>query len=144
MVDDKARTWRKPPFIASPVVRLLLALGVLGYLGWALATLPFDWERISDGLPRAARIFGGGFPPSFERFELLLTGFKESFQIALLATLLGVALSIPFAVMAARNIAPRRSIWWGEPSSSCRAVSTRSSWRFCSSRRSGLAPWPGS
>ena len=107
MVDDKARTWRKPPFIASPVVRLLLALGVLGYLGLALATLPFDWERISDGLPRAARIFGGGFPPSFERFELLLTGFKESFQIALLATLLGVALSIPFAVMAARNIAPR-------------------------------------
>ncbi|RQW70459.1 phosphonate ABC transporter, permease protein PhnE [Halomonas sp. YLB-10] len=107
MVNDKARTWRKPPFIASPVVRLLLVLGVLGYLGWALATLPFDWERISDGLPRAARIFGGGFPPSFERFELLLTGFKESFQIALLATLLGVALSIPFAVMAARNIAPR-------------------------------------
>ena len=35
-----------------------------------------------------------------------ITGFKESFQIAIMATLLGVLLSIPFAVMAARNIAP--------------------------------------
>ncbi|MGQ7248619.1 phosphonate ABC transporter, permease protein PhnE [Halomonas sp. V046] len=107
MATGPARTWRKPPFIASPWLRFALTVAVLGYLGWALATLPFDWGRISEGLPRAARIFGGGFPPSFERLELLATGFKESFQIALLATLLGVLLSIPFAVMAARNISPR-------------------------------------
>ena len=35
------------------------------------------------------------------------TGFKESFQIAFLATLLGVFLSIPIAVMAAKNVAPK-------------------------------------
>ncbi|SDM42867.1 phosphonate transport system permease protein [Franzmannia pantelleriensis] len=101
-----SRTWRKPPFIANPWLRYGLWLVVVVYLIWALGTLPFNWERISEGLPRAARIFGGGFPPSFERGGLLLTGFKESFQIAILATLLGVALSIPFAVMAARNVAP--------------------------------------
>lgn len=100
------RTWRKPPFIANPVVRYGLMVVALLYLVWAFGSLPFNWERISEGLPRAARIFGGGFPPSFERGGLLLTGFKESFQIAILATLLGVMLSIPFAVMAARNIAP--------------------------------------
>lgn len=105
--NSTARQWRKPHFIVSPWLRWGLILGVVAYLGWALATLPFDWERISQGIPRAARIFGGGFPPSFERYELLFSGFKESFQIALLATLLGVLLSIPFAVMAARNIAPR-------------------------------------
>ncbi|MCE9682047.1 phosphonate ABC transporter, permease protein PhnE [Halomonas alkalisoli] len=100
------RTWRKPSFIANPVLRYGLWLVVLVYLIWAFGSLPFNWERIAEGLPRAARIFGSGFPPSFERGGLLLTGFKESFQIAILATLLGVALSIPFAVMAARNIAP--------------------------------------
>lgn len=105
--NSAVRQWRKPHFIASPWLRWGLILGVAAYLSWALATLPFDWERISQGIPRAARIFGGGFPPSFERYELLFSGFKESFQIALLATLLGVLLSIPFAVMAARNIAPR-------------------------------------
>ncbi|WP_372613685.1 PhnE/PtxC family ABC transporter permease, partial [Halomonas sp.] len=100
------RTWRKPSFIANPLLRYGLLAVLVVYLVWAFGSLPFNWERISQGLPRAARIFGGGFPPSFERFDLLLTGFKESLQIAVLATLLGVLLSIPFAVMAARNVAP--------------------------------------
>lgn len=100
------RTWKKPPFIANPFIRYGIFIVAAIYLVWAFGSLPFNWARISEGLPRAARIFSGGFPPSFERFGLLLTGFKESFQIAILATLLGVLLSIPFAVMAARNIAP--------------------------------------
>jgi phosphonate transport system permease protein len=100
------RVWKKPPFIANPWVRYGLIAITLIYLYWAFSTLPFDWARISEGLPRAAKIFGGAFPPSFERASLLWTGFKESFQIAFLATLLGVFLSIPIAVMAARNVAP--------------------------------------
>ncbi|MDN3555870.1 phosphonate ABC transporter, permease protein PhnE [Halomonas maura] len=100
------RTWRKPPFIANPLLRYGLLVGLVAYLVWAFGSLPFNWERIGEGLPRAGRIFGGGFPPSFERYDLLLTGFKESLQIAVLATLLGVMLSVPFAVMAARNISP--------------------------------------
>lgn len=100
------RKWQRPPFIANPWLRYGLWLIVLFYLYWAFSTLPFNWTRIAEGLPRAARIFGGAFPPSFERGELMWTGFKESFQIAFMATLLGVLLSIPIAVMAARNVAP--------------------------------------
>jgi phosphonate transport system permease protein len=100
------RAWHKPPFIANPLLRYGVLALLATYLIWAFGSLQFNWERIADGWPRAGRIFGGGFPPSFERFDLLLTGFKESFQIAVLATLFGVMLSIPFAVMAARNIAP--------------------------------------
>ncbi|WP_235040740.1 phosphonate ABC transporter, permease protein PhnE [Vreelandella profundi] len=100
------RTWKKPPFIANPLLRYGLIIVAAVYLVWAFGSLPFNWARISEGLPRAARIFSGGFPPNLERYGLLITGFKESFQIAILATLLGVFLSIPFAVMAARNIAP--------------------------------------
>lgn len=107
------RKWKKPPFIENPIIRYgLLAVAVI-YFYWAFSTLPFDWARIAEGLPRAARIFGGGFPPSFERAGLLLSGFKESLQIAILATLLGVMLSIPFAVMAARNIAPKPIYFFG-------------------------------
>jgi phosphonate transport system permease protein len=101
------RVWKKPPFIANPWVRYGLIAAALTYLYWAFATLPFDWQRITEGLPRAAKIFGGAFPPSFERAGLLWTGFKESFQIAFLATLLGVFLSIPIAVMSAKNVAPK-------------------------------------
>ncbi|MDR5860338.1 phosphonate ABC transporter, permease protein PhnE [Halomonas eurihalina] len=104
--SDTPRTWRKPPFIANPLLRYGILAVTATYLVWAFATLPFNWQRIAEGLPRSARIFGGGFPPNFSRVDLLLTGFIESLQIAILATLLGVALSIPFAIMAARNIAP--------------------------------------
>lgn len=100
------RTWRRPAFIANPWLRYGIVVLVLAYLYWAFSTLPFNWTRISEGLPRAGRIFGGAFPPSFERGALLWTGFKESFQIAFLATFLGVLLSIPIAVMAAKNVAP--------------------------------------
>lgn len=100
------RVWKKPPFIANPWLRYGLLATLLVYLYWAFSTLPFDWDRIAEGLPRAGRIFGGSLPPSFERGGLLWTGFKESFQIAFLATLLGVSLSLPIAVMAARNVAP--------------------------------------
>ncbi|GGX62803.1 phosphonate ABC transporter, permease protein PhnE [Saccharospirillum salsuginis] len=101
------RTWKKPPFISNPVVRYSLMAGIAVYLYWAFSSLPFDWARIAEGLPRAGRIFGGAIPPNFERSDLLMKGFKESFQIAFLATLLGVSLSVPIAVMAAKNVAPK-------------------------------------
>lgn len=98
--------WRKPPAIANPILRYGLMLAILVYVVWALGTLPFDWARISDGLGRAGRIFGGAFPPSFERPGLMMEGFLESLQIAVIATAAGVLLSVPIALMAAHNLAP--------------------------------------
>jgi phosphonate transport system permease protein len=98
--------WRKPPAIANPALRYALMAAILIYVVWALSTLPFDWDRITDGMNRAGRIFGGAFPPSFERGSLLIEGFLESLQIAILATAAGVLLSIPIALMAARNLSP--------------------------------------
>jgi phosphonate transport system permease protein len=99
-------SWRKPPAIANPVLRYSLMLAILVYIVWALGTLPFDWARVIDGLGRAGRIFGGAFPPSFERPGLMMEGFLESLQIATIATAAGVLLSVPIALMAARNLAP--------------------------------------
>src|SRR3546814_17310051 len=88
------RTWRKPPFIANPLLRWGLIAATLIYLVWVAYTLPFNWERIGQGMTRAARIFSGAIPPSFTRHELLIDGFLESMQIAILSTLLGLALSV--------------------------------------------------
>lgn len=99
--------WRKPPLIANPLLRYGIFVAAAAYAVWALATLPIDWGRVSEGATRAARIFGGAFPPSFERSGLLIDGFLESLKIAILATVGGVLLSIPIAFMAARNLAPK-------------------------------------
>ena len=100
------RTWRKPPFIANPALRYAFFAAIAVYFIWAISTLPFNWERIQQGVTRAQVIFGSAFPPDFSRSELLIAGFIESIQIAILATVLGVLISIPIALMAARNIAP--------------------------------------
>ncbi|SFP94469.1 phosphonate ABC transporter, permease protein PhnE [Tranquillimonas alkanivorans] len=99
-------TWHRPPFIANPILRWAVYLGVGVYVLWTIATLPIDWARVAEGLERAQRIFGGAFPPSFARSGLLIDGFLESLKIAILATFGGVLLSIPIAFMAARNISP--------------------------------------
>lgn len=105
-MTDLPGSWRKPPFIANPALRYGLIVLVIAYVVWSLSTLPFDWARISDGMTRAGRIFSGAIPPSFARSELLIDGFLESLKIALIATVGGVFLSVPIALMAARNLAP--------------------------------------
>jgi phosphonate transport system permease protein len=105
-VSTHPDTWRRPPFIANPALRWALYVGVMAYVAWILATLPIDWQRAAEGWARAGRIFGGAFPPSFARSELLIDGFLESLKIAILATFWGVLLSVPIAFMAARNISP--------------------------------------
>jgi phosphonate transport system permease protein len=102
----RPRKWRKPSAIANPVLRYGLFVTVFAYLYWAIATLPFNWDRILQGFPRAVRIFSNAWPPNFTRSSLMITGFTESIQMAIIATALGVAISIPVAIMAARNIAP--------------------------------------
>ncbi|WP_310620577.1 phosphonate ABC transporter, permease protein PhnE [Flexibacterium corallicola] len=98
-------TWKKPPFIANPYIRWGVIIAALVYFGITLYNLPIDWNRASQGLTRAGRIFSGAWPPAFERGGLLLNGFMESLKIAILSTVCGVALSIPIAFMAARNVA---------------------------------------
>ncbi|MEI4472366.1 phosphonate ABC transporter, permease protein PhnE [Frigidibacter sp. MR17.24] len=99
-------SWQKPRFIANPVLRWAVWLALAAYVLGTLASLPIDWPRVAQGFTRAGRIFGGAFPPSFERSGLLIDGFLESLKIAILSTFGGVILSIPIAFMAARNIAP--------------------------------------
>ncbi|WP_319415365.1 phosphonate ABC transporter, permease protein PhnE [Marispirochaeta aestuarii] len=98
--------WKRPPFIANPVLRYGLLTAFVVYFAYVFNTLEVNPERIVRGIPRAMQIFSGAIPPDFSaRGKLIFTGFIESIQITFLATFAGVLLSIPFAFAAARNIA---------------------------------------
>lgn len=101
------RQWRRPAFIASPVTRWSLYLGGTVYLALAFASLEINWSRISQGLERGWAFVLGFLQPDFtSRWGDIVIGFQESLTMAVTATALGVALSIPVAVGAARNLAP--------------------------------------
>jgi phosphonate transport system permease protein len=81
--------------------------GAAAYLVWSIGSLEVDFDRMLAGFPRAIDMLGRMVPPDFSRWQLLLDGMVESLQMALAATLFGIALSIPLGLAAARNLAPR-------------------------------------
>ncbi|HZJ08971.1 MAG TPA: phosphonate ABC transporter, permease protein PhnE [Trueperaceae bacterium] len=101
------RTWRRPPAIANPYLRYGLYAAVAAYFAWATGSLELSWARVAQGVPRAVAIFSRALPPDFSRRSLMVDGFVESIQIAIVATLIGVILSLLFGILAARNVVPR-------------------------------------
>ena len=85
--------------------RALLVL-VLVYAVWTLSSLGVSAERLSSGWAQGARFLGSMFPPEMGKMDELWQGIKETLQIAVLATLIGLLLSLPVGLMSASNMAP--------------------------------------
>ena len=88
---------------------LLLAI----YVVWAIGQLDVTLARFIDGLANAQKFLGRMFPPNFgpEKIEMIVKGLAESVQIAVIATVVGIALSLPIGLMAARNLMPPWVVW---------------------------------
>jgi phosphonate transport system permease protein len=103
-----SRPWSPPPRIRSPYLRYGLLLGGLLYLALAFASVPVNWARVAEGLPRSARLLGEFLQPDFlTRWRDIRVGLLESLTMTVVATALGVLLSVPVALGAARNLAPK-------------------------------------
>jgi phosphonate transport system permease protein len=93
-------------------IRSRIAMVVLiAYVIYACAQLDVSWERVQTGLANAARFFERLFPPNFTRWELLAKGLRESLEIAVLASTLGIVLALPIGLVAARNLMPAWATW---------------------------------
>jgi phosphonate transport system permease protein len=103
-----ARRWRPPPFIVDPRIRAAIYGGALLYLALALSTLEINWARAWAGLDRGWQFVGAFLQPDFTaRWQDVLQGMQESLTMTVTATVAGIALSLPFGLGAARNLAPR-------------------------------------
>lgn len=102
------RRWKRPPFIANPTLRWGLAVGAAAYLAVAFGTMEVNWSRVADGLPRAQRFLASFFPPDFtSRAGDIFDGILESLWMTVISTVVGIAISIPVGLGAARNLSPR-------------------------------------
>ena len=102
------RRWKKPPLIRNKLLRWGLWFGAAIYLALALGTLEINWARVSEGLPRGQRFIAAFFPPDFvSRWDSILDGILESIWMTVIATVVGIGLSVPVGLGAARNLAPR-------------------------------------
>jgi phosphonate transport system permease protein len=83
------------------------------YVVWAMGQLDVTWARFVDGLTAGQRFLGRMFPPNFsaEKVEMITKGLLESVQIAVIATVIGIGLSLPIGLLAARNLMPPWVVW---------------------------------
>jgi len=103
----RGQPWRPRPVVANPLLRYAIPVAALAYLVAASASIDVNWQRVALGLERARVLFRGFAAPDFtSRWAFIQTGILESLAMTVVATALGILLSVPFAFGAARNIAP--------------------------------------
>ena len=103
-----ARPWRPPPLIADARLRYSIYGGAVVYLVLALGSLEINWSRAIEGLERGWRFIVAFLRPDFgARWDEIADGMRESLTMTVTATVAGIALSLPVALGAARNLAPR-------------------------------------
>ena len=100
-------SWQKPPFIENPLLRWGLIVGAVIYLSAALGTMEINIDRMMEGLPRGKRFLDAFFPPNFaDNRGVVWEGILESIWMAIISTVVGIAISIPVGLGAAKNLAP--------------------------------------
>src|ERR1035437_10216233 len=98
------RHWKTPPLIKRAWLRWTLALGAAVYLAFAFGTTDVNWTRVWAGLPRGAQFVKAFFPPDFTtRWDEIVEGISESLWMTVVSTVVGIALSIPVGIGAART-----------------------------------------
>lgn len=97
-------------FRPSLVTRVVIYL-ILAYAVYAATQLGFSWERFSSGLGNGGKFLARMFPPDLSKGDILWGGIRETLQIAVLASLFGILLSLPIGLMGARNLMPSWVSW---------------------------------
>lgn len=102
------QTWKPQWLRPRPWWHWLALLLLLAYLVYALSTVPFDLARVQRGAERSLRFLSEFLRPDFSsRWNAISQGLVESLTMTLVATVVGVLLSVPVALAAAGNVAPK-------------------------------------
>ena len=88
--------------VASVVVSLIAAL----FLAHAIHGTEVSLYDFITGIPRITDLIARMLPPDFGRIGSVLAALYETFQMAVIGTLIGVILSVPLAILASRNLSP--------------------------------------
>ena len=98
----------RPQIIPDRRWRLAIQIGIVIYLILALGTVEINWARVYEGLERGQRFVLGFLQPDFtSRWKDISQGLVESLTMTLTSTVIGVAISVPIGIGAARNLVPR-------------------------------------
>jgi phosphonate transport system permease protein len=103
---DVTRPWHPPGIIQQRWLRHTLIVVVVAYTVIGARSIDVRWDRVVMGMERAGRFFAGFVQPDFvSRGQVIRDGILESLTMTAVSTVIGIIVSIPIALGAARNIA---------------------------------------
>lgn len=109
---SEATSSRPPAFLPNWPARCAWLALVL-YAFYAASILDVTWERFVIGLDNGVKFIGRMLPPdtAADKMTLMLKGLYETLEIAVISSALGILLSLPIGLLAARNLMPAWVTW---------------------------------
>ena len=110
--EEPTRTWERPTVFYNEYVKYLFYIGSILFVLWSMWEIRITPQRFLYGWSQATGLLADMYPPAYGGWEsremrLLRRGVSESIYIAMVATVTGIAVSIPVAFMAAENLVPK-------------------------------------
>ncbi len=136
-----APTFPTPMRCAGVVASILAGAAVFGQALWVVRAEPAE---LIGGVRGMVDLLGRATPPDFSSLPEMAWPVVETVDIAIFGTVMGVAMALPLAVLAARNVTPSRVLY-----GAARAVIavTRAVpdlvWALLFVTAVGLGPFPG-
>ncbi|MFB2834176.1 phosphonate ABC transporter, permease protein PhnE [Floridanema evergladense] len=97
----------KHPLFFKSVKQLLILLAVIAVYTWALQGLQIDLKLLKDSWPYIVDFITRLWPPDLSILDIAIVRLIETIQMSIWGTTIGAILSLPLAVLSARNLAPR-------------------------------------
>ena len=105
---DPAERSRLERVFRVPRARFLLGLPIAALLLiWSFNGAEFNFIKLGDGAVNMGEFLSRLFPPDFSKIGTILALLLETFQMAVVGTVLGAVLSLLVAFGASSNIAPK-------------------------------------
>ena len=103
-------TWRRfTPAQTAMRTAARIALAIVA--AWMLSRLGVTWSYVADAPSQVGDLLGRMFPPEWSFAGALVEPLVQTINIATLGTAVAVVLSIPIALLAARNTTPNRATY---------------------------------
>jgi len=103
-----------PPRFQKPdLASFVLGIVALAFLVVSVDNTGLSVERLVQGLPNIGRLLERMFPPNTDRLWPIANVLLETFQMAAVGTVLGVIVSLPLAILAARGFSPHWTVYAG-------------------------------
>ncbi len=106
-----SRAGRPPRFERPGTLTFVFYVAALAFLIASIGNVDLSIERLANGIPRIGDLMGRMLPPDFSRLQSIGLKLLETFQMAVVGAALGIVISLPLAILAARDLSPHPLVY---------------------------------